>query len=84
MLLILSLIQALSLLQVNAHQLQSRASALDKNLTNTVPNLSGPVLYYNGSGPVPGINTLSPEPAALPALKSVWAVARNSAIKADP
>ena len=60
----------LLLSQVSAHQLRARASPLDKNLTNTVPNGSGPVLYYNGSGPVPGIDVLSPEPEPLHALRS--------------
>ncbi|EMC96490.1 hypothetical protein BAUCODRAFT_24254 [Baudoinia panamericana UAMH 10762] len=53
-----------------SHGLQRRASALDQTLTNTIPNLSGPILYFNGSGPVPGINVTTPEPAPLPALST--------------
>jgi len=64
-----TLAQALFFSHIRAYSLYPRANALDKDLTNTVPNLSGPVLYYNGSGPVPGIETLSPEPAPLPSLK---------------
>ena len=31
----------------------SLSEALNPHLTNTVPDNGGPVLYYNGSGPVP-------------------------------
>jgi sphingomyelin phosphodiesterase len=65
------LLQGLLIAEAVAHGIQKRTIALNKTLTNTVPNLGGPVLYYNGSGPVPGIDTLSPEPAALPALRCV-------------
>ncbi|TKA35481.1 hypothetical protein B0A54_12141 [Friedmanniomyces endolithicus] len=54
--------------RVAGHGLERRANPLDKYPRNTVPNGNGPILYYNGSGPVPSINTISPEPAPLPAL----------------
>lgn len=48
----------------------AQSAALNENLTNTIPNLSGPVLYYNGSGPVPSINVTSPEPEPLVSLST--------------
>ncbi|KAK0321818.1 hypothetical protein LTR82_007304 [Friedmanniomyces endolithicus] len=54
--------------RVAGHGLERRANPLDKYPQNTVPNGNGPILYYNGSGPLPSINTISPEPAPLPAL----------------
>lgn len=44
--------------------------AFNATLHNIVPQApGGPVLFYNGSGPVPPINELSPTPAPLPALR---------------
>ncbi|TEY74299.1 hypothetical protein BOTCAL_0074g00300 [Botryotinia calthae] len=67
---------ALSLLSVTtAHKGHKRRSvpsspqALNKTLTNTIPNAAGgPALYYNGTGPVPSYNETSPVPVPLPTL----------------
>jgi sphingomyelin phosphodiesterase len=56
--------------QVASHGIERRASPLDNYPRNTIPNFGGPILYYNGTGPVPGIDTQSPLPAALPNLTS--------------
>ncbi|KAF7874876.1 hypothetical protein EAF04_002050 [Stromatinia cepivora] len=66
----------LSLLSVTtAHKGHKRRSvpsspqALNKTLTNTIPNAAGgPTLYYNGTGPVPSYNETSPIPVPLPIL----------------
>ncbi|MCJ1308896.1 hypothetical protein MMC25_002551 [Agyrium rufum] len=44
--------------------------ALDPQLTNSLPTNGGPTLYYNGSGPVPPYDELSPLPAAITPIKS--------------
>jgi len=46
----------------------STPQALNPKLTNTIGDNGGPILYYNGSGPVPPYNMTSPPPAPLPAL----------------
>src|SRR5271170_4472900 len=43
-------------------------AAFNGQLTNSIPNVGGPVLYYNGSGPVPPYDSISPSPPALPSL----------------
>ena len=43
--------------------------ALNPQLTNSVSNGNGPILYYNGSGPVPPVGLLSPIPQPLPPLR---------------
>ncbi|KAK4554054.1 hypothetical protein LTR86_008895 [Recurvomyces mirabilis] len=60
--------------QVVGHDLQRRTSPLDQYPRNTIPNLGGPVLYYNGTGPVPGIDIISPLPVPLPNLTSYEAM----------
>lgn len=56
---------------LNIHQLvlgavNSSSQALNPQLTNTIPNApGGPILYYNGSGPVPPYNMTSPIPAPI-------------------
>jgi len=64
----------LLVIQVAGHDLQRRTSPLDQYPRNTIPNLGGPILYYNNTGPVPGINITSPLPQPLPSLTSseVW------------
>ena len=42
--------------------------AYNPQLNNTLDQGIGPVLYYNGSGDVPALYTLSPIPDPLPAL----------------
>ena len=42
--------------------------AYNPRLNNTLDQGVGPVLYYNGSGDVPALYTLSPIPDPLPAL----------------
>jgi sphingomyelin phosphodiesterase len=46
------------------------AEALNTTNTNLVPNLSGPVLYYNGTGPVPSYDVVSPSPAPITPINS--------------
>ena len=46
------------------------AQALNTTNTNIIPNLSGPVLYYNGTGPVPAYEVVSPLPPAITPLNS--------------
>jgi sphingomyelin phosphodiesterase len=49
--------------------------ALDPALTNKyASNGAGPVLYYNGSGPVPGESLLSPIPSPITPLNSSKAI----------
>jgi hypothetical protein len=43
----------------------SNPPALNPQLTNTIPDVGGPILYYNGSGPVPAYNLTSPPPAPV-------------------
>jgi len=48
---------------------QAGSPAFNPQLTNSIPNLAGgPILYYNGSGPVPPYDSISPNPPNLPAL----------------
>lgn len=74
-----SLAVGLLISQASAHGVHPRANPLGKQLTNTIPTLGGPTLFYNGTGPVPGIDTLSPKPAPLPALSN--AEIANAVIK---
>ena len=44
----------------------STPQALNPLLTNSTPNApGGPILYYNGSGPVPPYDELSPIPSPI-------------------
>ncbi len=44
----------------------STPQALNPDLQNTIPNApGGPILYYNGSGPVPPYNETSPIPTPI-------------------
>ena len=48
---------------------KSTPEALNPQLTNTIGDNGGPVLYYNGSGDVPPYNKTSPVPAPFTPLK---------------
>lgn len=64
-----SLVLVATLPLASAHGIRRNSQvALDPNLSNTIPNLSGPRLYYNGSGPTPNETTYSPLPDPLPRL----------------
>ena len=60
------------LLQYATHALgliNSTPEALNPQLTNTIDDKGGPILYYNGSGDVPPYNETSPIPAPFTPLK---------------
>ena len=47
------------------------AQSLNTTNTNLIPNAQGgPVLYYNGTGPVPGYDEVSPVPAPITPINS--------------
>lgn len=51
------------------------SQALNMQLTNIIPNApGGPLLYYNGSGPVPSEALLSPIPDPITPLNSSKAI----------
>src|SRR5271170_6781645 len=52
-------------------------AAFNPQLTNSIPNVGGPVLYYNGSGPVPPYDSMSTSPPALPSLTYLLSQART-------
>ncbi|KAI9834412.1 MAG: hypothetical protein M1819_003023 [Sarea resinae] len=59
------LLAAVSLPSVVSARVSSTPQALNSTPYNLVPDVGGPTLYYNGSGPVPGYNVTSPVPAPL-------------------
>ena len=59
----------------NAALTSHTPEALNPQLTNIIPQAPGaPVLYYNGSGPVPPYNMTSPVPAPISPLNSSAAI----------
>jgi sphingomyelin phosphodiesterase len=59
------------LLQGANAAVNSTSQALNPELTNTIPQApGGPILYYNGSGPVPPYDETSPIPTPITTLKS--------------
>jgi len=61
-------IGSLVLLQYTTHALgasQATPEALNPQLTNTIPDTGGPILYYNGSGPVPPSIIRHPAPSCI-------------------
>ena len=71
------------------------AQSLNTTNTNLIPNAQGgPVLYYNGTGPVPGYDEVSPDPAPITPINStsmlesafyaeLFAIANGSSYSAD-
>ncbi|KAF2736116.1 hypothetical protein EJ04DRAFT_562712 [Polyplosphaeria fusca] len=68
--------------------------ALNKTSTNIIPNGEGPILYYNGTGDVPGYDLVSPDPEPITPLnsasnledhfyKDIFAIANSSAFASD-
>ncbi|KAK7700183.1 hypothetical protein SLS57_012181 [Botryosphaeria dothidea] len=54
--------------EAQGSQIESSHEALNPQLNNTITNLDGPTLFYNGSGNVPAYNETSPPPHPLPVL----------------
>ena len=65
----LALVVAQYTLQSQAKVKTTTPESLNPDLRNTIGNKGGPILYYNGSGPVPPYDETSPTPGPFTHLK---------------